>query len=160
MTNEIKTVNAVTCFLVQNDKVLLQERPSSKVWGKLLNGPGGKVEQGETAAEALLREVYEETGLALKTYQARGRVCLDIPSPTPLLLSVDIFLATEYSGDPEDREGRLAWHHRAELPFQRMWADQKYWLPAVLDGYSVQARISYQAGSLELGELDLRLHSS
>ena len=137
-------IAAVTCFLLREGKLLLQERPASKVWGRILNGPGGKIETGESAEEAIVREVQEETGLTLRAFEPRGRVCLSIPFPSPLLLNVDIFVATDVSGCETEREGRLSWHDRHSLPFDRMWADQRYWLPAVLDGFSVQADIRYE----------------
>jgi ADP-ribose pyrophosphatase YjhB (NUDIX family) len=43
------------------DRVLLQQRSDTGCWGL----PGGSVELGETALDALRREVFEETGLTV-----------------------------------------------------------------------------------------------
>lgn len=48
-----------------DDKILLVQRaedPGKGLWGL----PGGFVEMGETVAEALMREVFEETGYAVE----------------------------------------------------------------------------------------------
>lgn len=47
--------------------VLIQKNRPDWQKGKL-NGVGGKIEQGETPAEAMRREFYEETGIAFNTY--------------------------------------------------------------------------------------------
>jgi 8-oxo-dGTP pyrophosphatase MutT (NUDIX family) len=58
-------VEVSACFIHVGDNVLFVKRqPSSSVpstWGI----PGGKLEKGETAHQAALREIKEETGLDL-----------------------------------------------------------------------------------------------
>lgn len=51
------------CVLITNPagQIVLTTRPDSTTVGL----PGGKVEVGETAAQAAVREVYEETGIVL-----------------------------------------------------------------------------------------------
>ena len=150
-------IHAVTCFLVQEGRVLLQERPREKLWGGMLNGPGGKIEAGETSHEAIFREVVEETALQLDGFEARGAIELLLSAPKPMVLKVDIFLANSFSGEPVAREGQLAWYERDNLPFERMWPDQRYWLPAVLDGYSVAAKVQYTTESLVVSKMDIQI---
>lgn len=152
------TIRTVTCFIVQSDRVLLQKRPVDKIWGGMLNGPGGKVDAGEDAADAIVREVMEETGLQIINPQPRGSLTLNIPTPKLVKLSVDIFTANTLQGDASEREGALSWHDRNALPFENMWPDQKYWLHAVLDGLSVEGNVFYEPESLRLTQCQLRLH--
>ena len=52
-------VLAAIVAVIQNDKVLLTQREDFEVWCL----PGGGVDEGETVADAAIREVYEETGI-------------------------------------------------------------------------------------------------
>ena len=55
-----KIILNFTCgILSQSGKILLQKRADKGTWGL----PGGAIELGESAVEALVREFYEETGL-------------------------------------------------------------------------------------------------
>jgi ADP-ribose pyrophosphatase YjhB (NUDIX family) len=49
-------------------RILLQKRSDFKLWGL----PGGYPEVGESAEECSAREVFEETGLTVKHFEAVG----------------------------------------------------------------------------------------
>ena len=53
----------VLAFLCINNQVLLVRRFHATFGDGLYSLVGGKVEQGETARQAIKREVYEEVGL-------------------------------------------------------------------------------------------------
>lgn len=58
------------CMVYDGDKVLALDKISNSYSGTTF--PGGHVEQGETFSEAVIREVYEETGLIIKNPVLRG----------------------------------------------------------------------------------------
>jgi ADP-ribose pyrophosphatase YjhB (NUDIX family) len=51
----------VAVAIIRNDEVLLIQREDFEVWGL----PGGEVDDGESLAQAAIREAYEETGLKI-----------------------------------------------------------------------------------------------
>ena len=58
-----KIILNFTCgILSQSGKILLQKRADKGTWGL----PGGAIELGESALEALVREFYEETGINVR----------------------------------------------------------------------------------------------
>ena len=61
-----KIILNFTCgILSQSGKILLQKRADKGTWGL----PGGAIELGESAVEALVREFYEETGITVKVHK-------------------------------------------------------------------------------------------
>ena len=62
-----KLVLVVDCALIDPDgRVLIAQRPADKQMGGLWEFPGGKMEPGERPEEALIRELSEELGIAVK----------------------------------------------------------------------------------------------
>lgn len=84
----------VTSLLIEDGKILLvnQKVSSSRSWSL----PGGRLEQGETLEEGIVREIYEETGLNVKVIKLLY-VC-EKPDVTPLLLHIT-FMLERVSGE-------------------------------------------------------------
>jgi 8-oxo-dGTP diphosphatase len=62
-----KILLVAACALVDADgRILLSQRPEGKALAGLWEFPGGKVEQGETPEECLVRELDEELGIKTK----------------------------------------------------------------------------------------------
>lgn len=66
----ITPVRMATGVLVHQGRLLIQKRPPTGVWAGLWEFPGGRVEPGETPAQAVVREFMEETGLAVRVARA------------------------------------------------------------------------------------------
>jgi A/G-specific adenine glycosylase len=62
---DLEALEVVVAVIVNDGKVLLQERPPGGLLAGLWEFPGGKVEPGETLKAALRREIREELGVGI-----------------------------------------------------------------------------------------------
>ena len=93
--------------IVKEDKVLIDKRLSSGLLGGLWEFPGGKVEAGETLAEALVRELMEELGAEVSVGEALG---IYRHAYTHFKVTVHTFRATITEGDPRPLQSeQVAW---------------------------------------------------
>lgn len=125
---------AILCFIVQDGRVLLIRKKRGLGAGKI-NGPGGKVEPGETTLEAAIRETREEIGVTPLRIEERGILHFQFVDGYSLRCAV--FIALDFDGEPiETAEAVPLWFPLEEIPFDEMWADDRHWLPDVLHGRS------------------------
>lgn len=59
-----KAIVAVLCMVYEGNRILLQDRVKKNWTG--FTFPGGHVEKEESFVKAIIREMYEETGLTIK----------------------------------------------------------------------------------------------
>ena len=94
------------CALVDADgRVLIAQRPEGKQLAGLWEFPGGKVEPGETAAEAVVRELAEELGV---TTQIACLAPLTFASHSyeTFHLLMPLFVCRRFTGTPRGLEGQ------------------------------------------------------
>lgn len=121
---------ATLVFVVRDGEVLLIEKKRGLGAGKV-NGPGGRLEPGETPLAAAVREVEEEV-LATPSGLARSGELrfqfLDGHS-----IHVHVYRADALHGEPaETGEAVPFWCPLAAIPYERMWEDDRHWLPHLL----------------------------
>jgi len=99
-------------------------------------GAGGKVEAGESPAEAVRREVREElrvdpTGLRkLGTFDFH----FGTAEPDDDSMHVHVFRADGVEGTPEaTEEADPTWVPVDDPPYEEMWVDDRIWLPHLID---------------------------
>lgn len=63
---KILPIEMVTGIVVHDQRVFIQKRLAHDIWGGLWEFPGGRVEEGETAENAVCREYLEETELQVE----------------------------------------------------------------------------------------------
>ncbi len=100
--------------LVQPDgRFLLTSRPDGKVYAGYWEFPGGKLETGESVAQALTRELHEELGIEALAIQPWKSELVDYPHA---LVRLNFCKVTSWRGELQMREGQsFAWQ---ELPVQ------------------------------------------
>lgn len=111
---KIKLVEVAAAVLQRPDGTfLLAQRPSDKIWAGYWEFPGGKLEPGESAYHALVRELKEELGITVETaYPWLTRV-FTYPHAT---VRLNFFRVTAWSGELHPHEGQqFSWEHTASL---------------------------------------------
>ena len=133
---------AVLCFIVDDGRILLIDKKTGLGSGKV-NGPGGRIEPGETAREAAVRETQEETGIT--PHAPRHVANLQFVFTDGYSLSCDVFVAHTWAGQPsETREARPFWCSLDAIPYTRMWEDDALWLPRALAGEHVVGKFVFE----------------
>jgi 8-oxo-dGTP diphosphatase len=143
------TAAAVTlCFLLREGdngaEVLLGLKQTGFGKGKIV-GIGGHVEAGESDAQAVIREVLEETGvvLQLEDLADAGSVHFVFPARPEWNMQTTLFTARTWQGEPAPSDEILPeWFRVDMLPVDRMWQDADHWLPVVLEGGRVNVVVT------------------
>jgi 8-oxo-dGTP diphosphatase len=125
-------IRATLMFIVDEDRqqVLLIRKKRGLGAGKI-NGPGGKMDEGETSAECAIRETQEELGVTAFEPVKYGELWFQFVDG--LALHVEVFRSIRWEGEPvETPEAIPLWTALDAIPFEEMWADDRFWLREVL----------------------------
>lgn len=147
---------ATLLFVVERSasRVLLIRKKRGLGAGKI-NGPGGRIEPGETPLQAALREVEEEVGVVPLDASDRGRLSFQFVDGYSL--HVHVFTAGAYRGQPrETAEAIPLWTPLDAIPYGEMWADDHLWLPHVLAGRTVHGRFVFDGDVMLDHQLEVR----
>lgn len=137
---------ATLLFVVQNNKVLLIRKKRGLGAGKI-NGPGGKLDPGESAQQCAHREVHEELCIDINDSIKVGRLRFQFIDDYSI--DVRVFLATRFEGTPTETEEAIPlWFNIADIPYAQMWEDDQIWLPRVLAGEQVDGRFVFDEDRL------------
>lgn len=96
----------------QNDHFLVGLRPAGVALAGMWEFPGGKIEPGETPAEAAVRECWEETGLKVVSGKAYPTQEADYTHGTVELH----FIACRVAADQPEPRPPFRWVNRTDLP--------------------------------------------
>ena len=108
----MKNIKVVAAIIINKDKVFATQRG----YGEFKDGwefPGGKIEEGETPEQALVREIQEELETKIQVNEKIDTVEYDYPN---FHLSMDCFICNIIEGDLVLKEHEAAkWLSKDEL---------------------------------------------
>ncbi len=122
-------------IIIEDGKICLWEK---KRWFAkwILNGMWWKVDPGENIAQAMVREIKEEINIDVKEsdLQKVWLIHFTIATDPDNNAHIHLYKVNNYSGTPiEIEEIRPFWCNLDAIPYDKMWDDDKIWLPRILN---------------------------
>jgi 8-oxo-dGTP diphosphatase len=130
----MKLLLVVACALVDEDRrVLIAQRPEGKALAGLWEFPGGKLDPGERPEMALIRELKEELGIAVKEACLAPLTFASHAYPDFHLL-MPLYICRRWEGVVSSREGQaLKWVRPVNLRDYPMPPADEPLIPALID---------------------------
>ena len=130
-TNWVPKERATLLFVLQEGRILLIHKKRGFGKGKI-NGPGGKIEPGETPLECAIRETEEELCIHPTGVQTGGKLFFQFQDGHSI--EGHVFTATGFKGTPTETEEAIPlWFPLDQIPFEQMWEDDPTWFPLMLE---------------------------
>ncbi|HEY9055169.1 MAG TPA: NUDIX domain-containing protein [Rectinemataceae bacterium] len=123
---------SIACIILKHDKVLVAKRVAGGSIGLKWEFPGGKVEEGESDAEALAREFVEEFGVSVKPLRLLGTAEFQSPSG-PRTLAAWLAALPDSSRLELREHSDVAWLGEKQLEALDLADSDKRLLSLVLD---------------------------
>ncbi len=118
---------ATLLFVVRDGEILLIRKKRGLGAGKI-NGPGGRLEPGETPLDCAIRETQEELGVTPTGLALAGELRFQFSDGYSL--HGHVFRADDCEGEAvESDEAIPLWTPVDAVPFDEMWEDDALWFP-------------------------------
>ncbi len=114
----MKILLVVAAVLVnEQGKILLAQRPEGKRLVGKWEFAGGKVEEGETPEQAMVRELHEELGIKVQAEDLENFWFLSHPYPEfDFHLLMPVYICRKWQGIPQPLEhAALSWEYAHDM---------------------------------------------
>ena len=137
---ELEKMETTLLLLRKENKILLAMKKKGFGEGRY-NGVGGKIEPNESPEEAMIREAQEEICVTPTKYDKFGVMeFIEFYKGKKVNLRFHLFVASEWEGEPQETDEMCPkWFDVSNLPYDKMFGDDIYWMPYILKGKKVRA---------------------
>jgi 8-oxo-dGTP diphosphatase len=112
---------SVTCaIIVKNDTILACQRGFNSDHAYEWEFPGGKIEEGETPEECIVREIWEELRIDIKIIKALQPIACQYPNKSIKLIP---FLCRIVKGNPTPVEHHTIRWQRISFFYDLKWSE-------------------------------------
>lgn len=137
---------ATLMFVVSDGRILLIRKKRGLGAGKI-NGPGGRLEPGESVAACAVRETEEELVTTPAAPRPAGQ--LQFQFVDGYSIHVHVFRAEACDREPQETDEAVPiWAPVDAIPFDEMWEDDRIWLPRLLAGEPFHGRFLFADDSM------------
>lgn len=144
---------ATLLFVIRDGHVLLIHKKRGLGAGKI-NGPGGRIDDGESPLQAAIREVQEEVRVTPTNVSHCG--ALSFQFVDGLTIHCEVFRASDCEGEPQETDEALPiWTPLDQIPYHRMWADDRHWIPLMLAGKKFEGRFLFDGDAMLGHEIEI-----
>lgn len=141
-------------YLLKEDSVCLGYKKRGFGEGNW-NGYGGKLEEGESIVDATIREMYEESSVIITEENLEQVAVVEFIFEDGKHLEVHTFFVRTWKGEPtETEEMKPEWFTFPDIPYDKMWADDKYWFPRALAGEKLRGKVWFDETGKDIKEME------
>jgi 8-oxo-dGTP diphosphatase len=146
-------LRATLLFVVRDGRILLIHKKRGHGAGRI-NGPGGKLDPGESPRACAIRETREELGIEATDVSWAGE--LRFQEVDGSRIHGFVYRAEHCIGEPvETEEAVPRWTSIDAIPWTRMWPDDRMWLPWLLRREVFRAAFLTRGRRIEAASLAL-----
>lgn len=140
----MKILETTLCLPIKDNKILLGKKKRGFGKGKY-NGFGGKLNDGETVEEGIIRETKEEANIIPTKYEKVGVLDFDeYIKNERTKLRFYLYITSEWDSEIEETDEMIPeWFDINNIPYDSMFPYDKYWLPMVLEGKKIKAHFNF-----------------
>lgn len=105
------------------------------------NGAGGKLDWNETFLQGAQRELEEETGIIVdeSRFEHVGVIHFSFATKKEWDQECHVYVIKNYTGEFQETDELFPqWWNVEDIPYEKMWADDIYWMPRMLKGEKIE----------------------